>query len=84
MARVLALLALAAAQEASVAPLTVVSAANGRYALKELAVLLEVKDRARHEDMDVRLISSACPGSLSGPGVLWPSRSQGSSVMMGT
>ena len=38
--------AVAAAVE-DVPPLTVVSGANGRYALKELAVLLDIKDRAR-------------------------------------
>ena len=41
-------LALALARIISaVPPLTVVSAANGRYALKELAVLLEIKVRSK-------------------------------------
>jgi len=48
--------AVAAAVE-DVPPLTVVSGANGRYALKELAVLLDIKDRARQENLPVRLIA---------------------------
>ena len=44
--RLVALLCALPRLGADVAPLTVVSAANGRYALKELAVLLEIKVRA--------------------------------------
>ena len=49
--------ALAASADPTPPPLTVVSAANGRYALKELAVLLDIKDRAKREGLGVRLIS---------------------------
>ena len=37
--------------------LTVVSAANGRYSVKELAILLEVRQMGKREGMFVRLIS---------------------------
>ena len=53
----LAACAVVAAAVEDVPPLTVVSGANGRYALKELAVLLDIKDRARQENLPVRLIA---------------------------
>lgn len=39
-----------------VPPLTIVSAANSRYALKELAVMLELQSLAKREDLEVRSI----------------------------
>lgn len=64
-----------------VPPLTIVSAANSRYALKEVAVMLEVQSLAKREDLEVRLIvynlgglgrcASKEQGGLTTPSRLW-------------
>lgn len=50
------------------APLTVVSAANGRYALKEIAVMLEVGMMSRRENIETRLIAYNLGGGWCPPG----------------
>ncbi|KAJ8603724.1 hypothetical protein CTAYLR_000225, partial [Chrysophaeum taylorii] len=75
----LVVMVVATSAEEEPPPLTVVSAANSRYALKEIAVMLEVGMRARREGIRARLIAynlgdlGLCPREGAGhiPSRLW-------------